>query len=80
MALRERMFLTNPLCAHCLEAGIVRVWEELDHIVPLFQGGTNDESNLAGLCRECHNKKSQKERGRTVSVQIGLDGYPVDEP
>ena len=31
---------------------------EIDHIVGLQFGGTDDESNLMALCRECHAKKS----------------------
>ena len=35
---------------------------EVDHIVALFNGGSNDESNLVGLCPHCHRKKSVDER------------------
>ena len=31
---------------------------EIDHIVGLQFGGTDDETNLMALCRECHAKKS----------------------
>jgi 5-methylcytosine-specific restriction endonuclease McrA len=31
---------------------------EVNHIVPLEQGGTNHESNLEALCRTCHGKIS----------------------
>ena len=31
---------------------------EVDHIVPLYKGGTNDISNLQALCRNCHGKKT----------------------
>lgn len=31
---------------------------ETDHITPLYQGGTNDVSNLQALCRNCHGKKT----------------------
>ena len=34
---------------------------EIDHIIGLQFGGTDDESNLMALCRECHAKKSIKE-------------------
>ena len=30
---------------------------EIDYIVPLFRGGTNDIKNLQVLCKDCHNKK-----------------------
>ena len=34
---------------------------ELDHIVNVAQGGTDDESNLQSLCVPCHKKKTQME-------------------
>jgi hypothetical protein len=30
---------------------------EIDHIVPVAEGGTNDESNLRVLCSECNREK-----------------------
>jgi 5-methylcytosine-specific restriction endonuclease McrA len=35
---------------------------EVDHVVPLFKGGSNDESNLKALCVYCHKKKTMAER------------------
>ena len=34
---------------------------EIDHIIGLQFGGTDDEANLMALCRDCHAKKSIKE-------------------
>lgn len=34
---------------------------EVDHIVPLYQGGTNETNNLQALCRQCHGKKTIRE-------------------
>lgn len=31
-----------------------RIWLEVDHIVPLFDGGGNDDGNLRTLCNDCH--------------------------
>ncbi|MFU8927546.1 HNH endonuclease [Acinetobacter puyangensis] len=45
----------------CLECGVVTRALELDHIVNIAQGGTDDESNLQSLCVECHKKKTQNE-------------------
>lgn len=33
---------------------------EIDHIVELCNGGTNDESNLQALCLMCHRVKSNR--------------------
>ncbi len=33
----------------------------VDHIVPVSQGGTDDDSNLATICRRCHARKTALE-------------------
>ena len=35
-----------------------------DHIVPLEEGGSDDESNLAWRCSSCHGKKTRAEQRR----------------
>lgn len=44
---------------------------ELDHIVPLFKGGADDDSNLQGLCSPCHAAKTAEDMGYKP---IGGDG------
>jgi len=40
---------------------------ELDHIVPLIDGGSHDDENLQTLCTPCHVKKTAAEaRGRSA--------------
>jgi len=39
----------------------LNAWFEVDHIVRLDQGGSNDASNLVALCRECHGCKTAME-------------------
>ena len=34
---------------------------EIDHVVPLAEGGSNDPENLAILCVQCHAFKTQRE-------------------
>lgn len=31
---------------------------EVDHIIPLYKGGSNENSNLMALCRNCHGRKT----------------------
>jgi 5-methylcytosine-specific restriction protein A len=75
-AIRRRWFHHHPLCVHCQAAGRVKVATELDHIVPLHQGGTDRASNRQGLCHACHLSKSLAEAGKRERQAIGLDGYP----
>lgn len=44
------------VCAYCGSTDELQV----DHIVPLKHGGTNDRSNLQVLCRSCNNAKGAK--------------------
>lgn len=60
--IRDRYVSSHPLCEMCLKEGRYVPVEEVHHIVPLSEGGTNDESNLMSLCRSCH-AKIHKERG-----------------
>ena len=55
---RESILLqTDCMCALCKVAQAT----EVDHIVPLEQGGSNDEINLQPLCKECHQAKTKQE-------------------
>lgn len=48
-------------CACC---GAIRMDHECDHVVPLEQGGSNDDSNLQLLCSGpdgCHARKTREE-------------------
>ena len=47
-------------CGHC--AQVLDASYEVDHILALYKGGSNDESNLVALCRNCHGKKTVDER------------------
>ena len=69
---RELVLGEEPLCRPCLQAAPTRVAAsvEVDHILALEDGGTDDRSNLQGICRACHVEKSAKERrGRTSGLR-----------
>jgi 5-methylcytosine-specific restriction endonuclease McrA len=34
---------------------------EVDHVLPVSQGGTNDLSNLNALCRNCHGERTSRQ-------------------
>ena len=63
--LRQRILeRDNYLCQSCLMQGRYVTATDVDHIVPIAHGGTDDESNLQSLCHECHKVKTAKERLR----------------
>jgi 5-methylcytosine-specific restriction protein A len=62
--MREALFSRDPLCAECRRLGLVRLATQRDHVVPLEEGGADDESNEQGLCVEHHDAKSLAERLR----------------
>jgi hypothetical protein len=47
-------------CHHCKQQ--LSAFYEVDHIVPLYKGGSNNLNNLVSLCRECHSKKTAMDR------------------
>jgi 5-methylcytosine-specific restriction protein A len=53
---RARFLSQHPLCEQCKKAGRLTPAEEVHHVLPLADGGTNDESNLMALCKSCHSK------------------------
>ncbi len=46
----------------CLKKGKFVMATEIDHIIPLKNGGTNDIENLQALCKRCHSKKTKVEQ------------------
>ena len=56
-------------CAIC---GKVTDHTEIDHIIPLFDGGGNCITNLQVVCYECHKKKSAKELSDFQKSRIDL--------
>ena len=47
-------------CSHC--NNLLDNTYEVDHIVALYKGGTNELNNLEALCRNCHGKKTFREK------------------
>lgn len=47
-------------CGHC--GAMLDATYEVDHRLALFQGGSNDMSNLVALCPGCHRTKTVNER------------------
>ena len=68
-SMRAALFARAPLCVECQRLGRVTQATQRDHIVPLAEGGADDDNNVQGLCEPCHEAKSHTEaqRGRTRS-------------
>ncbi len=54
--IRDRYVSTHPLCEHCKAEGRIVPVQEVHHIIPLNQGGSNKDDNLMSLCHNCHMK------------------------
>ena len=79
VAQRTRRLMAHPLCATCYDAGRIVPTDEIDHVVPLSRGGTDDDDNVQGLCAACHRAKSAGEQpARRIGQSIGEDGWPID--
>ena len=59
--IRKRVLDAQPACVQCAAAGIVTPAHPVDHIVPLWAGGTDARSNLQPLCKTCHSAKNKVE-------------------
>ena len=65
MKVRAKWFRDHPLCVMCEAKGYANPATQLDHIIPLWQGGKDDESNYQSLCDVCHKDKTAEEaKGR----------------
>ena len=50
----------NWMCGECNTQ--LPAWFEVDHVIALHNGGSNELNNLVALCRNCHGKKTAMDR------------------
>ena len=50
----------NWICKDCNKQ--LPAWFEVDHVIALHYGGSNEIDNLVALCRDCHGKKTAMDR------------------
>lgn len=49
-------------CEECQSKGLFTLANEVDHIIPKSQGGTDDIDNLRSINKKCHEKKTNREK------------------
>ncbi|GHV44273.1 HNH endonuclease [Clostridia bacterium] len=50
----------HPLCADCQKAGRLTPATETHHIIPVADGGSDNDANLMGLCKSCHSRRTME--------------------
>ena len=63
---RRWILFYKPTCNLCPKNGIISPVEQIDHVIPIgrwyreneTRDGCSELSNLQGLCKKCHKKKS----------------------
>lgn len=68
------------LCQRCARANRVKAGNEVHHVKPKADGGTDDMSNLETLCHACHEAAGAEANGRTVTkrYRVALDGTLIE--
>lgn len=64
MKRRAAWLAKHPLCAHCEQRGDTTAGQIVDHIIPLWAEGPDDESNFQTLCRMDSDAKTAREAGQ----------------
>lgn len=58
---RAQVLAEEPLCRICEAKGLTAASEQVDHVIPLSQGGKDERYNKQGLCKPCHRAKTKRE-------------------
>ena len=59
--LRDRVLSEEPFCRHCQGQRRTEFATVVDHIIPRSEGGSDERSNLQGLCARHHSAKTVRE-------------------
>jgi len=66
--MRRAQLQREPLCRECAKHDVTTAACEVDHVVALADGGTDDPDNLQSLCHDCHDVKSKAEHRRRYNL------------
>jgi 5-methylcytosine-specific restriction endonuclease McrA len=81
MKRNARILALYPTCPLCDAKGFVVQTTEVDHRLPLIDGGTDDESNLWALDTPCHIAKTSEEASRRArGLPMPLPSLPALKP
>jgi 5-methylcytosine-specific restriction protein A len=73
--IRKDYLEASPFCVDCMNEGIWKLATEVDHVLPLADGGTHDVANLEGRCKSHHSSKTAKFDGGFGNIRkIFTDG------
>jgi hypothetical protein len=77
---RKAQLRQHPLCALCLQRLLVVPATVVDHVEP-HQGDRHkfEFGKLQSLCALCHDSVKHTIESRGYSIEIGLDGWPIDK-
>lgn len=68
-------------CAGCRRKIMMGEKWELDHVIPIEDGGVNAEGNLQPLCKPCHGIKTSREATERAKVRaMAKAAYGIKAP
>ena len=79
-AMRARLFERSPLCVLCLAMTpeIVSVATIRDHIIPLAEGGADDDTNISPFARRVRMRRPRASRHEDDDEHGEARGGPID--
>jgi len=76
--LRKLILARDPICRD--ESGCGASSTYVDHITSRRRGGTDDPSNLRGLCHSHHSSKTAREDSRWGRGRANINGLSIRRP